>query len=111
MTLHPSITKQLWVPDIFVDQAVREGVKYYFADFVRKGGTPTPLRIFFPAKKELRIGGVPPPSLRTKFSQKKSYRFGGYPSPFTDFSPEIFLQKGLKMVFFAQKTPDFDPKK
>ena len=24
VTLHPSITKQLWVPDIFVDQAVRE---------------------------------------------------------------------------------------
>ena len=27
--------------------------------------------------------------------------------PFTDFSPDICLQKGLKMVFFAQKTPDF----
>ena len=60
-------------------------------DFVRKGGTPPPLRIFFPAKKELRIWGVPPP-------------------PFTDFPPKICLQKGLKMVFFAQKTPDFGPK-
>ena len=38
-----------------------EPFKYYFADFVRKGGTPPPLRIFFPAKKELRIWGVPPP--------------------------------------------------
>ena len=35
---------------------------------------------------------------------------GGSPPPFTDFSPKIFLQKGLKMVFFAQKTPDFGPK-
>ena len=28
----------------------------------------------------------------------------------TEFSPEICLQKGLKIEFFAQKTPDFDPK-
>ena len=36
---------------------------------------------------------------------------GGTPlPPFTDFSPKIFLQKGLKIVFFAQKTPDFGPK-
>ena len=26
VTLHPSITNQLWVPDIFVDQAVRDAV-------------------------------------------------------------------------------------
>ena len=43
------------------------------------------------AKKELQIWGVPPP-------------------PFTDFSPKKFLQNGLKMFFFAQKTPDFGPK-
>ena len=36
-----------------------ETVKYYF---VRKGGTP-PFTDFFPAKKELRIWGVPPPLL------------------------------------------------
>ena len=36
---------------------------------------------------------------------------GGTPlPPFTDFPPKIFLQKGLKRVFFAQKTPDFGPK-
>jgi len=52
---------------------IREPFKYYFADFVRKWGTPLP--------------------------------------PFTDFHPKIFLQKGLKIVFFAQKTPDFGPKK
>ena len=27
-----------------------------------------------------------------------------------DISPKICLQKGLKIVFFAQKTPDFGPK-
>ena len=35
VTLHPSITNQLWVPDIFVDQAVRGAVykmcSFYFA--------------------------------------------------------------------------------
>ena len=71
--------------------AVREGVKYYFADFVRKGGTPPPLRIFFGKKGVTDLGGTPLP-------------------PFTDFPPKIFLQKGLKIVFFAQKTPDFGPK-
>ena len=32
---------------------LREGVKYYFADFVRKGGTPLPSLFmdFFPGKK------------------------------------------------------------
>ena len=30
------------------------------------------------------------------------YYLYGFP-PFTDFPPEIFLQKGLEMVFFAQK--------
>ena len=44
----------------------REPFKYYFADFVRKGGTPPPLRTKFSAKKELRNWGVPPsPPLRT----------------------------------------------
>ena len=56
-------------------EEIREPSKYYFADFVRKGGTPPPLRIFFPAKKELRIWGVPPsPPLRIfprKFVFKK----------------------------------------
>ena len=33
-----------------ITDGLREGVKYYFADFVRKGGTD-----FFLAKKELLI--------------------------------------------------------
>ena len=46
---------------------LREDVKYYFVDFVRKGGTPSPLQTKFLAEKELRIwGGTPPPlPLRT----------------------------------------------
>ena len=59
-------------PTLVYEPSLREGVKYYFADFVRKGGTPLP--------------------------------------PFTDFSPKKILQKGLKIVFFAQKTPNFGPK-
>ena len=45
---------------------LREVVKYYFADFVRKGGTPPPFTDKIFAKKKLRIWGVPPPPpLRT----------------------------------------------
>ena len=40
---------------------IREDFKYYFADFVRKGGTPPPLRTKFSPKKRLRIWGVPHP--------------------------------------------------
>ena len=38
----------------------REGVKYYFADFVRKGGTPPPLWTKFSPKKVTDLGGTPP---------------------------------------------------
>ena len=62
---------------------LRGAVKYYFADFVRKWGTP--------------------PLYGKKFRQKMSYRFGGYPPPpFTKFSPKN-LQKGLKIVFLQKK--------
>merc|ERR1719397_2314472 len=70
---------------------LRGNFKYYFADFVRKGGTPPPLRTKFSPKKRLRIRGVPPP-------------------PFTDIPPKNLLKKVLKMVIFAQKTPVFGPK-
>ena len=66
-------------------QNLRENFKYYFADFVRKGGIPPPFT--------------------DKIFAKKSYGFGGYPpSPFMDIPPKNILQKVLKMVFFAQKT-------
>ena len=52
----------------------REDFKYYFADFVRKGGTPPPLRTKFSPKKRLRIWGVPPlPPLRT-FPRKMFFK-------------------------------------
>ena len=55
---------------------IREDIKYYFADFVRKGGTPHPL-------------------LRTAIFQKKNTDLGGtLPPPFTDILPRTFLQKG-----------------
>ena len=53
---------------------LRGDIKYYFADFVRKGGTP-------------------PPLYEQNFRQQKV----------TDISLKICLQKGLKIVFFAKK--------
>ena len=70
---------------------LREDFKYYFADFVRKGGTP--------------------PFTDKIFAKKKVTDLGGSPPPFTDIPPKNVLQKVLKMVFFAQKTPVFGPKK
>ena len=68
-----------------IEKWLREPSKYYFADFVRKGGTPPSLYGFFSR-------------------QKRSYGFGGYPPPpFTDFSPKKILQKGLKFVVFLLK--------
>ena len=40
---------------------VRKDFKYYFADFVRKGGTPPPLRTKFSPKKVTDLGGTLPP--------------------------------------------------
>ena len=58
----------------------------------------------------LPVSGVPPP-LQNLFGKKGVTDLGGTPlPPFTDFSPKKILQQGLKIVFFAQKTPDFGPK-
>ena len=52
----------------------------------------------------LSVRGVPLPPLRTKFSPKKVTDLGGTPpSPLTDTPPKNFLQKVLKMAFFATK--------
>ena len=48
----------------------REAFKYYFADFVRKGGYP--------------------PLYGQNSRQKRSYGFGGYPPPLYGFFPENF---------------------
>ena len=77
----------------FLPRVLRENFKYYFGDFVRKGGTPPPLRTKFSPKKRLRIWGVPPlPPLRT-------------------FPRKMFFKKCLKMVFFAPKHLFLVPKK
>ena len=71
---------------------LREVVKYYFADFFRKGGTPPPLR--------------------TKFSPKKSYGFGGYPPPpLYGHSPEKMSSKSAKNGVFCPKNTCFWSKK
>ena len=53
---------------------VRGDVKYYFADFVCKGGNPPPLYGLF-------------------FRQGGSYGFGGYPLP--PFTDTIFGEEGV----------------
>ena len=59
----------------------------------------------------LSVRGVPPPLYGQNFRQKKVTDLGGTPlPPFTDIPPKNVLQKVLKMVFFAQKTPVFGPK-
>ena len=59
----------------------------------------------------LSVRGYPPPFTDFFSDKKRVADLGGPPPPpFTDFSPKIFLKKGLKMVFFAQKTPNFGPK-
>ena len=53
----------------------------------------------------------PPPFTDKIFDKKGVVDLGGTPlPPYMDISPKIFLQKGLKFVFFAQKTPDFGQK-
>ena len=43
-------------------QDIKEVVKYYFADFVRKGGTPPPFTDkIFANKIVTDLGGTPPP--------------------------------------------------
>ena len=50
---------------IFSRGVFREGVKYYFADFVRKGGTPHPFTDKIFAKKKLRIWEDTPRGTKT----------------------------------------------
>ena len=60
---------------------------------------------------ELRNYPPPPPLCGQNFRQKKVTDLGGTPPlPLYGHFPEIFLQKGLKIMFFAQKTPDFGTK-
>ena len=72
--------------------AIREGVKYYFADFVRKGGPPPPFTDKIFAKKKLRIWGVPP-------------------LPLYGHSPEKCSSKSAKNGVFCPKNTCFWSKK
>ena len=70
--------------------SIREDFKYYFADFVRKGGPPPPLYgQNFRQKKGYGFGGYPPPPLYGFFFQRKGgYGFGGYPPPLYGQNPQ-----------------------
>ena len=72
-------------PIFFLNPSLREASKYYFADFVRKGGTPPPFTDFFSGKKGVTdLGGTPPPTPPVYgffFQRKGTYGFGGYPPP------------------------------
>ena len=54
------------LPLPFQGQPIREDIKYYFADFVRKGGPPPPLYGQNVRQKKFRIRGVPPPPFTDK---------------------------------------------
>ena len=63
-----SLWSKLWNPplsELFSLAFLRGDVKYYFADFIRNGGTSPSLRTKFSVKRGLGIWGVPPP-LRIK---------------------------------------------
>ena len=52
---------------------LRENFKYYFADFVRKGGTPPPFTDkIFSKKKVTDLGGTPPLPLYGHSPEKSS---------------------------------------
>ena len=69
----------------YAENDIRENFKYFFADFVRKGGSPPPFTDFFSGKEGVTdLGGTPPPL-------------------FTDIPPKNVLQKVLKMVFLPKK--------
>ena len=71
---------------------LRGDFKYYFADFVRRGGGGTPqirypifAKMFFLVILVQKIGygfgGYPPPPLYGFFSAERELGFGGYPPP------------------------------
>ena len=66
LAFHTTTNKVSAHAPAFIMMMIRGDVKYYFADFVRKGGTPPPLQTKVSLKNRLRILGVPPsPPLQT----------------------------------------------
>ena len=68
-------------------QDIREVVKYYFADFVRKGGAP-PLPLYgqnFRQKGGFGFGGAPPPPFTDKI-RKIVFDLAPYTGPLKGLS-------------------------
>ena len=120
---------KLTVKHMFFTPSLREGVKYYFADFVRKGGGGTPQicnlfldqnQVFFEQKTpflalfeetdkicKVVFDGPPggPPPLTEFFWQKRSYRFGEYPPPpVYGFFPKNLSFFAKNCVFCSKNT-------
>ena len=59
---HADLQKvKVFVP-LWMQNPIREDIKYYFANFVRKGGTPPQFKNkIFAKKKVTDLGGTPPP--------------------------------------------------
>ena len=74
-----------------MNMSIREGVKYYFADFVRKGGgggTPQIRNPLFAEERSVKWGrGVPPKSV----------------TYFLDQNQVFFEQNTLFLAFFEEK--------
>ena len=57
----------VWMDSYLICVYIREDFKYYFADFVRKWGTPPPFTDFFFGKKGVTdLGGTPAPPFTDK---------------------------------------------
>ena len=78
-------------------RCLREGVKYYFADFVRKGGgTPQLRNPLFAEKKSVKGGrGVPPKSV-TYFLDQNQVFFWAKNTIFSPFWRKFFGEKSVK---------------
>ena len=97
--LHHSATATARAGDIAA-AGIREGVKYYFVDFVRKGGTPSPpFTDFFPSKKGVTdLGGTPLPTFTDFFLSEK-----GVTDLWTK-SPKKYLKCSLREGIQTKKT-------
>ena len=82
---------------------IREGVKYYFADFVRKGGGVPPKSVtpFLPKILSVKGGrGVPPISVTYFLDQKEV--FFGQKTPFLALLKNIFRGKNSQFYLFPE---------
>ena len=83
LAFHTTTNKVSAHAPAFIMMMIRGDVKYYFADFVRKGGTRTKVSL----KNRLRIFGVPPFTDKI-FSEKGVTDLGGTPTPLYGQNPQ-----------------------